>query len=132
MIDIALMEKLDNTPLSQAVMKLLKDQESGRMHLEQFMMEMMEENYQEPKVTRYWKFMMQKAMALLENFMELEPRRRWKALTVNQNLHPDENKEMIPKLLEAAQKQDRDLLFEYLMDNLTSNYDLEPSNPELL
>lgn len=83
--------------------------------------------------TKYWEYVFRQALDLLEASICTDPEYRYKVLTVNSdNEDEDEQGWLADEMAAQAENGDDDSLFENLMSNLMSNYNLEPEFPELL
>lgn len=126
------LERINELPLSQAVKPILEYPDNGHLYLEKFLLEMMQTALFEG-VSKYWTYMYQRAMPLIESSINRDLNVRYKQLITNSNfLFSEENELREEQMLEQAKKKDTLLLFENLLDNLTSHYNLEPEFPELL
>lgn len=132
MTDLKSLDQLNNSPLSKAVRPLLNDPDSGNLHLKQFVIEMAQDALSRHQ-TRYWTYLLRRVLTIMEDPNNENPRQTYNLLINNPNLEQtDELPQRQGQMLQQAKKQEADLLFENLLDNLTSNLNLEPEYPELL
>jgi len=126
------LDQINSNPLSKAVKALLKSPDNGKLHLEQFFLEQMDE-VMSKRTTKYWMFVLEKAKNYLEAPTNRSPQFRYNLFTVNQNHEQKDDQEWnLSEMLKQAKNKESDLLMESLLDNLTSNLNLEPEFPELL
>ncbi len=123
--------RIDQLPLSQALLPLLENRESGNPIVQQYLTEQLNRLLMQEQ-SRYWRYMTQQALNLMENWYRTTPQTRWEVLTTNQNLDNEDNMAQMQEMTQAALENDGELLIERMLDNLISNYDLEPTHPELL
>lgn len=126
------LERVNSLPLSKSVRNLIQGEDEGILYLEQFLIEKMRASML-AGATKYWEYVFRQALDLLEAFIRTDPEYRYKVFTVNSDVEDkDEQGWLADEMAAQAENGDDDSLFENLMSNLMSNYNLEPEFPELL